>query len=261
MNLSTIRSTNDLPKEEKREIYARLIPPELHERFQIPSNFIDSNGNDLLFIDGRPGSSTLVIELFHEAGFRDPLVYGHITDTVNGQLHVLLYVMSDPYSPRFDVDCLQDGTRTIFGTKYRNLEAEESALKFGLAPGQIRDGLSLLGSAMRTFELFVESLGHNLYFIEPLYYHNAIIFERYGFLYEKGRRLMERIQDGFSPGGVLIEALDNSSPFRTPESAQSIRLRSWSIHDNILGEPFNDVTMYKKVHKQADLNTSVDCPW
>ncbi len=105
------------------------------------------------------------------------------------------------------------------------------------------------------------SLGHELYFAEPLYYHNAIIFERYGFAYQKGRKLMERIQDGFSEHGDLHRKLDGSSPFRMTAAAESIRLRSWAIHDNILEDTFTDVTMYKWIGKSAGINTANLCPW
>jgi len=50
--------------------------------------------------------------LRHEPGFPDPLLYGHLTDTLNGQIHILLYILNDPASPRFDVDRLPDGTAT-----------------------------------------------------------------------------------------------------------------------------------------------------
>jgi acetoin utilization protein AcuC len=149
----------------------------------------------------------------------------------------------------------------MFGTKFRNLEAEIAAMEYGLAPGQIRKGLRLLGAAINGFERFVKSLGQDLYFVEPLYYHVAYIFERYGFSYSKGKRLMDRIQTGFTPDGNLLSSLDGSTPFRKPDSANNIRLRSWAIHDGILDQPFTDVTMYKQVGINANVNTSMDCPW
>jgi hypothetical protein len=149
----------------------------------------------------------------------------------------------------------------MFGIHYRNIEAELAAMEYGLAPGQIRRGLRMLGDAIAGFEHFVQSLGQEMYFAEPLFYHNAVIFERYGFTYAKGRRLMERIQQGFSAGGDLLSKLDGSTPFRKPEAAHSIRLRSWAIHDGLLGEPFNNVTMYKYVNKSAGINTCGECQW
>lgn len=261
MKLSTISSINRLPGPEKREIYTRLIPPELIERLEIPNNLIAPAGNDLLKLHAPPGSISTEMELFHQIGFPDPVHYGHITDTINGQIHILLYVLNDPHSPRFDVDRMPDGTSTNFGTERRNLGAEIAAMNFGLAPGQIRRGLRLLGPAIRSFESFVDSLEHDTFFAEPLYYHNAVLFERYGFSYERGRRLMERIQAGFAPTGDLLPLLDGSTPFRQPYAAGSIRLRSWAIHDGILGEPFTNVTMYKRVGKSTSISTCQDCTW
>lgn len=229
--------------------------------FQVRNDLFDNSGNDLLILNCLSGSSTADMKLYHCIDFPDPILYGHITDTMNGQLHILLYVLNNPDSPRFDVDKMPDGTKTMFGTKIRNTESEIAAMEYGLSPGQIRKGLRLLGPAILGFERFVKSLGQDLYFVEPLFYHVAYTFERYGFSYAKGKKLMERIQIGFAPDGDLLALLDASTPFRKPHFANSIRLRSWAIHDGILGQPFTDITMYKQVGINANVNTSVDCPW
>jgi hypothetical protein len=194
-------------------------------------------------------------------GFQDPVLYAHLTDTLNGQIHVLLYILNDPESQRFNVDRMPDGSPTRFGTLKRNIEAEKAALENGLAPGQVRRGLRLLQPATTAFEEFLTSLEHELYFVEPLYYHNAVIFERYGFAYQMGKRQMERIHSGFQVGGEFCQKLDNSNPFRSSQAANSIRLRSWAIHDGILGEPFTNVTMYKRVRKSANISTTPGCEW
>jgi hypothetical protein len=256
----TISGVNRLDHHAKLDIYSRMIPSEVMERFKIGANFLDSSGNNLLTLECPSGSSSTEMELRHQFDFTDPILYGHITDTINGQIHVLLYILNDPSSPRFDIDHLPDGTYTEFGTRYRNIPAEIASLEFGLAPGQVRRGLRLLRPAIAAFEQFVTSLGQNIYFVEPLFYHNAIIFERYGFAYEKGRRLMERIQVGFSQGD-LIEKLGNTNPFRQPGAVTSIRLRSWAIHDGLLGEPFTNVTMYKRIGEPANVSTCQDCSW
>lgn len=261
MQPTTISGVNRLPYHQKREIYTRLIPPKLLDRFGLSRYLIDRTGYDLLHLNCPPGSSTAEMWLYHQKSFPDPILYGQVADTVNCQVHILLYILNDPESPRFDVDRLPDGTPTNFGTQCRNLEAEAAALSAGLAPGQIRRGLGMLGPAIQAFERFVDSLGNELYFAEPLHYHNAVLFERYGFAYEKGRKLMERIQKGFSLGGELLPLLDCSSPFRQPEAANSIRLRSWAIHNGLLGEPFNNVTMYKWVGRSAGVITCPDCNW
>jgi acetoin utilization protein AcuC len=100
-----------------------------------------------------------------------------------------------------------------------------------------------------------------MYYVEPLYYHNAVIFERYGFAYQVGKRRMEQIQAGFREGGELSLRLDGSNPFRSSHAADRVRLRSWAIHDGILGEPFTNVTMYKRVGKSADINTTSSSEW
>jgi acetoin utilization protein AcuC len=72
---------------------------------------------------------------------------------------------------------------------------------------------------------------------------------------------MEKIQSGFTPGGEYYNRLDGSSPFRLPEAAQSIRLRSWAIHDFIMGEPFTGVTMYKRIGNPSQIRTNKNCQW
>ena len=258
---STISGINLLPGPEKREIYSRLIPPELLERFAINPALRDDQQRDLLTLNAPAGSTTAEMSLWHQYGFADPILYGDITNSLTGQVHVLLYVLNDPDSPRFDVDRMPDGRPTRFGIFCRNLEAEEAALTYGLAPGQVRKGLRMLGEAIRAFEHFVASLGHQLFFTEPLYYHNAIIFEHYGFAYQHGRQQMEHIQTGFEPAGELRAQLDGSTPFRQPQAAGSVRLRSWALHDGLLGEPYTNVTMYKEIGKNAGVNTCPGCHW
>jgi hypothetical protein len=261
MNPSTVMGINQLPEKQQREIYSRIIPPALMARFQISADSLSEPGNPLLSLRSTPTSPGVELIFKHAPDFPDPVLYGHLTDTLVGQIHILLYILNDPYSVRYDVDRMPDGRPTVFGTRFRHLEAEIAAMQAGLSPGQIRRGLRMLSQAIQSFEVFITSIGSTIYFAEPLYYHNAIIFERYGFNYQKGRKLMEYIQTGFAPGGDLYERLDGSSPFRQPNCADSIRLRSWAIHDGILGEPFTDVTMYKHVGKSANISTYSSNKW
>jgi hypothetical protein len=257
----TIMGINKLHITEKREIYARLIPSVIFDRFNLSPYLVDNKGNDLLILNFSSGSSSTEMSVFHEVGFQDPVLYGHITDTINGQIHVLLYILNNPDSPRFDVDKLPDGSPTKFGTYQRNIDAEVAAMNAGLAPGQIRSGLRMLSEAIESFETFIRSLKHDLYFVEPLYYHNAVIFERNGFDYLSGRRLMKRINKGFSESGDLVPLLNHSTPFRQAEAVNSVRLRSWAIHDGILGDQFDGVTMYKQIGKVGSINTTPECQW
>lgn len=260
MTPSTIGGINLLPEPEKRAIYSRYIPSQLLEKFNIPP-LTSEAGRNLLQFRFAHGSPDVEMRLFHKVDFPDPILYAHLTDTMNGQIHTLLYILNDPDSERFDVDKMPDGSSTKFGTLQRNLEAEKLSMAAGRAPGQIRRGLRFLGQAVEAFEAFVTELGHDMYFVEPLYYHNAVIFERYGFAYQMGKRLMDDIHMGFQPGGHLHAQLDGSNEFRQPDAAMKIRKRSWAIHDGVLGEPFTNVTMYKRVGRNAGISTTPNCEW
>jgi hypothetical protein len=261
MSVHTIGEINRLSLHEKREIYVRIIPQVILDLFRLNPYFVDKDGHDLITLHCEPGTTAVELELRHAHNFPDPILYGHMTDTMNGQIHVLLYIINDPRTPRFDVDRLPDGTPTKFGTVHRNLDAERSAMQAGLAPGQIRTGLRILSEAIQSFDQFIRNLEHDMYFIEPLYYHNAVIFERHGFYYEKGRRQMLRIHAGFEEGGDLSACLDGSTPFRSSVAANSIRLRSWAVHDGILGAPLTDITMYKLLGKRSSVATTPNVPW
>lgn len=260
MDTYSIAGINSLPEQEKRDIFIPLIPDEIFKRFSLPEDLIDAQGNALFKIIGKPGGQSLELYLYHQADFPDPLMYCQLTDTLIGQMHILMYVMNDPTSPRFNVDKLADGTKTAFATRTRNLEAEQAAMEAGLLPGQIRKGLNILSEAVESFEHFVQLLGHNLYFNEPLFYHNAIIFERYGFSYQRGKRKMEEIHRRFQEDEELVAQL-GTNPFRRREAQTSIFYRSWAIHDGILGERFDQVTMYKQVGKKSHVNTTPEIHW
>ena len=260
INAYSIAGINKLPEAEKRKIFLHLVPDELFTRFSLPPDLFDKQGNNLLFIEGRTGSESLELRMYHESGFRDPLLYCHMVDTLNGQIHVLLYIMNDPGSPRYNIDVLPDGTKTEFGTKTRNLDEELRAMEAGLLPGQIRRGLNILSEAVVSFENFIENLGQTMYFNEPLYYHNAIIFEKYGFNYQTGKKRMESIHTRFLEDGEVIGKFE-TTPFRRPEAQHSIFFRSWAIHDGILGTKFDGLTMYKVLGKKGAINTTPNIHW
>jgi len=125
----------------------------------------------------------------------------------------------------------------------------------GLAPGQVRKGLRVSRMLIPLFEEFVECLGHDYYLMEPLAYHNAILFERLGCNYVQGQRKMQWVHLGFQPGSLLFEKLDGSRPFLQPDAWRTIRGRSWAIHDGILGEPWHGIKMYKRVGRHAEVDT------
>jgi hypothetical protein len=258
----SIAGLNALSEAERLAYLRVMFPADLLQRFQIdPVNLTDASGRSLIRWVGDPGQSSVEISLLPVYEAVDPLLYFHLTDTVTRQVHILLAVANDPDSPRFDVDRMPDGSKTHFGVFKRNLEAESAAFNAGLTPGQIHRGLRVLRPMMEAFESFIVELGHDMYFVEPLQYHNAISFERYGFAYQQGRRWMQSLNTRFSEGGDLLAKLDGSTPFRQPSAAKSIRGRSWAIHDGLLGEPYTGVTMYKRVGVHAGVETFPGAIW
>ncbi len=69
----------------------------------------------------------------------------------------------------------------------------------GLAPGQVRTGLRLLGRVLDAMDDFCRLLGKELFLVEPLFYHSALLYERHGCDYLLGRDLMETIDSEFRP--------------------------------------------------------------
>ncbi len=131
MHPSTIGGINKLDEAEKRAIYARYIPQDLIQKFKLHDLAEDPQ---LLQFRFASGASDVEMRLYHQAGFQDPILYAHLTDTMNGQIHVLLYILNDPDAPRFDVDKMPDGSPTSFGVLKRNLAAELAAMQAGLSP-------------------------------------------------------------------------------------------------------------------------------
>jgi hypothetical protein len=72
---------------------------------------------------------------------------------------------------------------------------------------------------------------------------------------------MEALHTAFLPSGQFLAALDGSTPFRDPLFANSIRGRSWALHDGIAGQPFSGVTMYKRVGKSGTIDTFPGGAW
>ena len=260
--IRSLAGLHELPAAERLAAYRRLLPDDLFTRFGIdPARPVDGAGRELFTAKASPGVGSAEIEFRHQADARDPVVYVHLADTPNNQIIVLLYVVNDPDSPRFDVDRDWRGQRTKFGTLTRNVEAELAGMQAGLAPGQVRRGLRLSRTLLGHFEAFIQQLGHEMFFLEPLAYHTAILFERYGCAYSQGRKKMAWMHQAFQPGGELHARLDGSSLFRMPGAHQSVRGRSWAIQDGILGEPFTDIHMHKRVGQDAGVDTFPDAVW
>lgn len=253
---SSIRGINGTAEPFKNAIYRRLIPGEILRRFDIPPD-----GDERLQINCPHDTRSVEIIVYHSVGAQDPVLYLQLADTMNFQIALLLLVINDPESERYNTDIDEQGLPTRFGTLRRNVREEVRAMQAGLAPGQVRKGLRLSHRYIPVLEDFVTRTGHDMVIIEPLTYNNAIVYERYGFAYFQGRSRLEWIDQVLRPGGEFFDRFDGSSPFRQPQAWRSIRGRSWAIHDGILGEPFGDIRMYKRVGLDAGVNTFPDGVW
>lgn len=257
---NSIRGINNLPEDEKQAIYGTLLPDWLADYGITPTTSATERFPNVIF-RCPAGTRAMEVTVRRHPADRDPLLYLNMADTFNNQLLVLLVIVNDLDAPRFNIDVDQHGNPTHFGTVSRNIPAELAAMQAGLAPGQVRQGLRAFKRSIPIFEEFVRKLQHDLFLIEPLAYHNAIIFERYGFNYIKGKGEMLRIHQEFQPGGFLHSRLSADNPFRHPEAWKSVRGRSWAIHDGILGHPFTGFQMYRRLGVEAQINTFPDAEW
>lgn len=267
--LSCLADINSLETVEKERIYTSIIPARIFGLLNIsPATLCGPDGRRRVDIICPQGMGLARIEIRPDPDDRHTAFFLDIADTQFRQMELSFCIINDPASPRFDVDVDEAGNNNCFATLGRNRPEELRAMQAGLFPNQTSRGLRMFGEFFSRFEQFVDSLGMDMIVAEPLTYDNALRFERYGFDYLNGRRMMEEINREFRPGGVLFDKLDGSTPFRQPGMDRTVHGRSWAIHDGLLDEPWDDVTVdkildepweeiriYKMIGKMAGLNT------
>ncbi len=251
-----IHSINQLEIGLKERIYSLLIPEKVFELFGIDrSAFCNRQGERVLKTVAPRQASFAIVELREHPDDRDCIFFLEIADTPFFKVEITFLIINDPRGPRFNTDIDDTGRRTKFGTARRNRDEELKAMRAGLAPGQVRKGLRLIKDFLPLVLDFIAAMGQDMLVAEPLAYHDAIIFERHGFHYIRGRKKLEAINEGFQPGGELFLKLDGSNPFRQPGMEKTVRGRSWAIHDGILGEAWKDVEMYRPIGAPAHITT------
>lgn len=258
----TLRQINSLPENAQKRIYRNLLPPKLVGSFSIdPITWKDPKGNNLVHLETNVENGKVDLSVKNSTNSEDNILFIGLADNSFNGIDLGLMILNDPHSPRFQTDRDEMGNPTQFGTARRNLEEEERAMRAGLAPGQVRRGLRGSRFVIQNLDTFLTTLGHRAYFLEPLSYVSAWIFERQGFAYVRGHKLMDDIHKEFQPGGCLYKALDDSSPFRKPEQWCSVRGRAWAIQDRILdvmGTRWDGLRMVKQVGKHAGVETFPD---
>jgi hypothetical protein len=254
--LDSIVDLNALPFGVREQLYLRLVPDELLRQLAIDRATLRGPGGErLVRITAHDATAWARVEVRAGANDRDPVLLVDIGMSAFAVPELAFVQIGNPSAPRFGIDRDEDGQDTLLGTNGRNTREEARALAAGLAPGQVRGGLRMLGRVLECMDAFCALLGRELYLVEPLFYHSAILYERHGCDYFIGRERMEEIHDDFQSGGALGQRLDDSSPFRRPEFGNSVRGRSWAIHDGVLGEPWNHMKMYRVPGRPAGVST------
>jgi hypothetical protein len=263
-----IYKINHLSDPEKIGLYRILIPPTIFHRFHInPILFFNDKGDRVVRFYCPPKDNAIQIDAKQDVTDQDSIFFLQVSDTNDRtQFSLDFIIYNDPESERFYTDVDEMGRDTLFGRANRNIPEEIAAMRAGLAPGQVRGALRLTGQLITCLEHFGRILGIRSIVLEPLFYHNAIIYEKYGFTYFEGFKRMQRINELFQPGNILFEKLNGSSPFRQLGFNQTIRGRSWAIHDGILNEIDDKITegawyspkMYKMIDKPRQVCTFPD---
>jgi hypothetical protein len=258
----TLRQINDLPDSAKVRTYRALLPPGLLAQHSInPVTWQGLDGRQHVSLKAELGTGVVSISVRTLADSPDEFFLLELQDTSLNGINLNFLLLHDPDSPRFDTDQDEDGNPTLFGTVRRNRGAEELAMKDGLAPAQVRRGLGASGLVLQHLEAFLVTCGHSAYFLEPLTYVSAWLFERRGFAYVRGHKLMDDIQREFQSGGRLHRALDGSTPFRQPDQWRTVRGRAWAIRDGLLdaiGARWDGLRMVKQVGRHAGVETFPD---
>ena len=256
LRLSSIQEINHLPREMAEALYLRLVPEQMLDRFAIdPRTLTGAEGTRLVRITAPADKPWARVEVRSSAEDRDPALLVDVEMSRVSVPELAFVQITNPRASRYGIDRDPEGRDTLFGTVSRNIEEEMRAFRDGLAPGQVRRGLGLLPRVLDAMDGFCRLVGTELYLIEPLFYHSAVLYERQGCGYLLGREVMEAIHDGFAEGGALASALDGSSSFRSPEARRSVRGRSLALHDGLSPGALGGVKMYRAPGRHVGVNT------
>lgn len=261
----TIRALNSLPENPKLRLYRALIPVQVLAEFDInPRTWKNPDKLQQVRLEAEAGSDKVKITAWYGEDVRNEFFYLELADNQYSGIDLNFLIANNPLAERFRTDVDDAGNETLFGTVHRNRGEEERAKQAGLAPGQIREGLRSSSIVFNHIETFLTMMSHHAFFLEPVSYVSAWIFEKRGFAYSKGHQLMDIIHREFQPGGELHKALDGSTPFRQPDQWSTVRGRAWAIHDGILEKidrKWDDLKMIKQVGRHAGVNTFPDAKY
>jgi hypothetical protein len=255
--LSSLQAINRLDHAEKERIYSFLLPQRLRDVLGLAEDSLcNAAGERLVTIIAPKGLSLVRIEARAKPESDLTVFFLELSDTQFQQMELSFCIIRDPNAPRYAVDVDEKGENNWFASHgRRNIPEELRAMKAGLFPNQTHHGLQLFVTFFPLLERFTDAIGRQMIIAEPLTYDNAIRYEKYGFDYLRGKRLMLEIDREFQPGGRYFSRLDGSNPFRMPGMDRTVHGRSWAIHDGIMDEPWDEVQIYRMIGAPADINT------
>lgn len=255
----TLSVLNSLPENPKLRLYRNLLPLQVLADFDInPRTWQNPDKLPQVRLEALKGSSKMKLSAWYGDSPENEFFYLELADNPYNGIDLNFLIANNPFSQKFNIDIDTQGRETHFGTVYRNLKEEEKAMRAGLSPGQVREGLRCSKIILHHVESFLTMMAHHAFFLEPMTYVSAWLFERRGFAYVQGHKLMDTIHKEFQPGGELFKALDGSTPFRQPEQWKSVRGRAWAIHDGILGVldlKWDGLRMVKQIGRHAGVET------
>ena len=255
----TLSVLNNLPENPKLRLYRNLLPLQVLADFDInPRTWMNPDKVPQVRLVALKGTSKVKLSAWYGNSPENEFFYLELADNAFNGIDLNFLIANDPFSPKFDIDVDEQGRETHFGTVYRNLKEEENAMQAGLAPGQTRGGLRCSKIVLHHVESFLTMMAHHAFFLEPMTYVSAWLFEKRGFAYVQGHKLMDMIHKEFQPGGTLFKALDGSTPFRQPEQWKTVRGRAWAIHDGILDvidQRWDGLRMVKQIGRHAGVDT------
>jgi hypothetical protein len=255
--LTSLQAINRLDHAEKEHIYSCLLPQRLRDVLGLAEDSLcNAAGERLVTIIAPIGLSLVRIEARAKPESDLTVFFLELSDTQFQQMELSFCIIRDPNAPRYAVDVDEKGENNWFASYGgRNIPEELRAMKAGLFPNQTHHGLQLFVTFFPLLERFTDAIGRQMIVAEPLTYDNAIRYEKYGFDYLRGKRLMQEIDREFQTGGRYFSRLDGSSPFRMPGMDRTVHGRSWAIHDGIMDEPWDEVQIYRMIGASAGIDT------
>ena len=256
----TIKSINSLPENPKHRLYRILVPIQVLADFDInPRTWKNPDKETQVQLEAIENKNCVKISAWYGEDRSNEFLCLELADNIFNGIDLHFFIANNPLIKKFNVDIDDQGRDTHYGNVYRNIKEEQRAMAAGLAPGQIRKGLQCSQIVINHIETFLTMMAHHAFFLEPMTYVSAWIFEKRGFAYTKGHKFMDTIHKEFMPDGQLFKALDGSTPFRQPDQWKTVRGRAWAIHDGVLDDmldrKWDDVKMVKQVGRNAGVNT------